>query len=72
MAGFIAASALCAAAQRPAMLVGARVLQGAMAATMIPQVLSIQATFAPGQRAVSEAAVSVEAWMVRRWCAGRR
>ena len=52
VAGFTVASALCAAAQSPAMLVGSRVLQGAMAAVMIPQVLSIiQASFAPGERA---------------------
>ncbi|WP_433518232.1 MFS transporter [Nonomuraea sp. CA-143628] len=40
-AGFTTASALCALAQTPAMLVGARVLQGLMAAIMLPQVLAI-------------------------------
>ena len=54
VAGFTAASALCAAAQSPAMLVASRALQGAMAAVMIPQVLSIiQASFAPGERAAA-------------------
>ncbi|MFF4601540.1 MFS transporter [Streptomyces sp. NPDC001339] len=41
MAGFTAASALCGLAATPGMLVGARVLQGAMAALMVPQVLAI-------------------------------
>lgn len=41
MAGFTAASALCGLAAGPGMLVGARVLQGAMAALMVPQVLAI-------------------------------
>jgi MFS family permease len=35
--GFTAASVLCAAAQSPAMLIGSRGLQGAMAAKMIPR-----------------------------------
>ncbi|RKT17047.1 EmrB/QacA subfamily drug resistance transporter [Streptomyces sp. 1114.5] len=38
---FTLASALCAAAANPEMLIGARVLQGAGAALMVPQVLSI-------------------------------
>ena len=51
VAGFTGASPACAAAQSPELLVAARVLQGAMAATMIPQILSlIQANFPP-QRA---------------------
>jgi EmrB/QacA subfamily drug resistance transporter len=37
---FGAASLLCAVAQTPGVLIGARVLQGAAAATMIPQVLA--------------------------------
>jgi EmrB/QacA subfamily drug resistance transporter len=41
VAGFTAASALSGLAVNPAMLVAARVLQGAMAALMVPQVLSI-------------------------------
>ncbi|WP_043266058.1 MFS transporter [Streptomyces sp. CT34] len=41
MAGFTVASALCGFAADPGMLVAARVLQGAMAALMVPQVLAI-------------------------------
>ncbi|MFG3118197.1 MFS transporter [Streptomyces sp. NPDC048197] len=41
MAGFTLASALCGFAAGPGMLIGARVLQGAMAALMVPQVLAI-------------------------------
>ncbi|MHA4819786.1 MFS transporter [Streptomyces aculeolatus] len=41
MGGFTVASLLCGVAADPAMLVGSRVLQGAMAALMVPQVLSI-------------------------------
>ncbi|MFD0165302.1 MFS transporter [Streptomyces decoyicus] len=41
MGGFTLASALCGFAAGPGMLVGARVLQGAMAALMVPQVLAI-------------------------------
>lgn len=41
MAGFTVASALCGFAATPGMLVGARVLQGATAALMVPQVLAI-------------------------------
>lgn len=41
MGGFTVASALCGLAESPGMLVGARVLQGAMAALMVPQVLAI-------------------------------
>lgn len=39
--GFTIASALCGFAVNPEMLVGSRLLQGAMAAMMVPQVLSI-------------------------------
>jgi EmrB/QacA subfamily drug resistance transporter len=54
VAGFTAASVACALAQSPAMLVTARVLQGAMAATMIPQILAIiQANFPIGERAAA-------------------
>ncbi|MEV5341631.1 MFS transporter [Streptomyces sp. NPDC052676] len=51
VAGFTVASALCGLAGSPGMLVGARVLQGAMAALMVPQVLSIiTAAFPPKER----------------------
>jgi EmrB/QacA subfamily drug resistance transporter len=39
--GFTIASALCGLAQNPAMLIGARFLQGAMAGLMVPQILAI-------------------------------
>ncbi|WFB05893.1 MFS transporter [Streptomyces sp. LX-29] len=49
--GFTIASALCGLAAGPEMLVGARILQGAMAALMVPQVLSIvHATFPAHER----------------------
>ncbi|MFF5161094.1 MFS transporter [Streptomyces sp. NPDC000348] len=49
--GFTVASALCGLAVNPEMLVASRVLQGAMAALMVPQVLSIvHATFPPHER----------------------
>lgn len=49
--GFTLASAACGLAQSPEMLVGARILQGAMAAVMIPQVLSmIQVIFPQKER----------------------
>jgi EmrB/QacA subfamily drug resistance transporter len=52
LAGFTASSALCGLALDPTMLVASRVLQGAFAALMIPQVLSIiAASFPPGDRA---------------------
>ncbi|MEU9982073.1 MFS transporter [Streptomyces sp. NPDC050856] len=41
MAGFTVASALCGLAANPEILVAARLLQGAMAALMVPQVLAI-------------------------------
>lgn len=51
VAGFTVAAALSGAAQTPGRLVAARILQGAMAAVMVPQVLSIiQATFDARER----------------------
>lgn len=51
MASFTFASALCGFAQTPAQLVGFRVIQGAFAALMSPQVLAtIQVTFAGAER----------------------
>jgi EmrB/QacA subfamily drug resistance transporter len=52
LVGFTAASALCGLAPGPAVLVAARVTQGAFAALMVPQVLSvISASFPPEDRA---------------------
>ncbi|MFF9202828.1 MFS transporter [Streptomyces sp. NPDC014986] len=49
--GFTLASALCGLAVNPEMLVASRILQGAMAALMVPQVLSIvHATFPAHER----------------------
>lgn len=51
IAGFTIASALCGIAQSPELLVTARILQGAMAALMVPQVLAIiHATFPPHEK----------------------
>ncbi|WP_437096750.1 MFS transporter [Streptomyces longwoodensis] len=51
IAGFTVASALCGFAVNPEMLVASRILQGAMAAMMVPQVLSIvHATFPAHER----------------------
>ncbi|WP_157874999.1 MFS transporter [Streptomyces resistomycificus] len=51
MLGFAAASALCALSVGPEMLVGARVVQGAFAAAVIPQVLSqIQVMYSAEER----------------------
>ncbi|MFE2528609.1 MFS transporter [Streptomyces sp. NPDC059382] len=51
IAGFTAASLLCGIAANPSMLVASRVLQGAMAALMVPQVLAIiHVTFPPHER----------------------
>lgn len=59
VAGFAAASALCGLAVGPGMLIAARVLQGLLAAVMIPQVLSqIQVMFAPSERGGAMAAYS--------------
>lgn len=51
VAGFTATSLLCGLAPNPAVLTGGRVLQGAAAALMVPQVMAIiHATFPPGER----------------------
>ncbi len=51
MAGFTVSSALCGLAVNPGMLIATRLLQGAMAGTMIPQILSIiHTTFGPEER----------------------
>ncbi|MFD6185097.1 MFS transporter [Streptomyces goshikiensis] len=51
IAGFTAASLLCGVAANPAMLVTSRILQGGMAALMVPQVLAIvHVTFPPHER----------------------
>lgn len=51
VAGFTAASLLCGIAPDPGMLVASRLLQGAMAAMMVPQVLAIiHVTFPPHER----------------------
>ncbi|MEU9179725.1 MFS transporter [Streptomyces sp. NPDC048550] len=51
IAGFTAASLLCGIAANPDMLVASRILQGAMAAMMVPQVLAIiHVTFPPHER----------------------
>ncbi|MGC5343587.1 MFS transporter [Streptomyces sp. DT171] len=51
IAGFTLASALCGFAANPEMLVASRILQGATAAMMVPQVLSIvHATFPAHER----------------------
>lgn len=41
VAGFTAASAVCGVAASPAMLIGARFVEGAMAGLMVPQILAI-------------------------------
>jgi EmrB/QacA subfamily drug resistance transporter len=52
LAGFTVASVLTGTAQSAGMLVGSRVLQGAMAALMVPQVLSfVQTEFPAAERA---------------------
>ncbi len=49
--GFTLMSALCGAAQSPGMLIASRVVQGAMGAIMVPQVLAvIQVIFPPAER----------------------
>src|SRR5436309_4928565 len=53
MTGFTIASALCGFARVPTELVGARVLQGAFAAIMVPQALSfIQVSFTQKDRSL--------------------
>ena len=60
--GFTIMSALCGAAQTPGMLITCRVIQGAMGAIMIPQVLSmIQVIFPAGERIKALAAFGVTA-----------
>ena len=62
VAGFTLMSALCGAAQSPAMLIGFRVAQGAFGAIMIPQVLSvIQVIFPAAERIKALAAFGVTA-----------
>jgi EmrB/QacA subfamily drug resistance transporter len=49
--GFVVASLLCGIAVNPEMLIASRLLQGAMAGLMVPQVLSIiHVTFSSGER----------------------
>jgi EmrB/QacA subfamily drug resistance transporter len=60
--GFTIMSALCGAAQSPGQLIACRVVQGAMGAIMIPQVLSvIQVIFPPAERIKALAAFGVTA-----------
>ncbi|MGH3403416.1 MAG: MFS transporter, partial [Streptosporangiaceae bacterium] len=60
--GFTIMSALCGAAQTPGMLVACRVIQGAMGAIMIPQVLAvIQVIFPPKERIKALAGFGVTA-----------
>jgi EmrB/QacA subfamily drug resistance transporter len=51
VAGFTLASGLCGVAADPAMLIGSRLLQGAMAGLMVPQILAIvHVSFAADER----------------------
>ena len=51
VAGFTLASVLCGVSVSPAMLIGARFLEGAMAGLMVPQILAIiHVTFPPQER----------------------
>jgi EmrB/QacA subfamily drug resistance transporter len=60
--GFTIMSALCGAAQSPGQLIACRVIQGAMGAIMIPQVLSvIQVIFPQAERIKALAAFGVTA-----------
>ncbi len=60
--GFTIMSALCGVAQTPGMLIGCRVVQGAMGAIMVPQVLSvIQVIFPPAERIKALAGFGVTA-----------
>jgi EmrB/QacA subfamily drug resistance transporter len=60
--GFTVMSALCGAAQSPGQLIAFRVLQGAMGAIMVPQVLAvIQVIFPPAERIKALAGFGVTA-----------
>jgi EmrB/QacA subfamily drug resistance transporter len=60
--GFTIMSALCGAAQSPGQLIAARVVQGAMGAIMVPQVLAvIQVIFPPAERIKALAGFGVTA-----------
>jgi EmrB/QacA subfamily drug resistance transporter len=60
--GFTIMSALCGAAQTPGQLIAARVVQGAMGAIMVPQVLAvIQVIFPPAERIKALAGFGVTA-----------
>ena len=60
--GFTIMSALCGAAQSPGMLIACRVVQGAMGAIMVPQVLAvIQVIFPPKERIKALAGFGVTA-----------
>jgi len=60
--GFTIMSALCGAAQSPGMLIACRVVQGAMGAIMVPQVLAvIQVIFPPNERIKALAGFGVTA-----------
>jgi len=60
--GFTIMSALCGAAQSPGMLIASRVVQGAMGAIMVPQVLAmIQVMFPPSERIKALAGFGVTA-----------
>src|ERR1700685_1797431 len=62
VAGFTIMSALCGAAQSPGQLIACRVIQGAMGAIMIPQVLSvIQVIFPAAERIKALAAFGITA-----------
>ena len=62
VASFVAASAGCGLATGPALLIACRALQGAAAAAMVPQVLSmIQVTFPPRERPAALAAYGATA-----------
>lgn len=53
VAGFTLASAMCGFSQNSVMLITSRVIQGGMAALMVPQVLAIiQTTFPPKERGI--------------------
>src|SRR5690349_19430917 len=60
--GFTIMSALCGAAQSPGMLIASRVVQGAMGAIMVPQILAvIQVMFPPAERIKALAGFGVTA-----------